>query len=57
MRKKKSETGRGRGKGEVGVEEDGWGKGDGCGLTEARDVQRAAAKKVAAARFPYQRDY
>ena len=51
LRKKKSESGRGRGKGEEGEGEDGWGKGGGCGLVVARDVKRAADKKVAAARF------
>ena len=38
---------------DLGEGEDGWGKGGGCGLAVARDVKRAAAKKVAAARFRY----
>ena len=60
MRKKKSESGsmwevgereerRGR-RGDDGEKVVGW-----CGLAVARDIKRAAAKKVAAARFRYKR--
>ena len=59
MRKKKSESGS---MWEVGEREerrgrggDGWGKGGGCGLAVARDVKRAADKKVAAMRFRQKR--
>ena len=60
MRKKKSESGRmwevgereeRRGRGRTGGEKVvGW-----CGLAVARDVKRAADKKVAAARFRHKR--
>ena len=55
MRKKKSESGR---MWEVGEREERRGEGTGgekvvgwCGLAVARDIKRAADKKVAAARF------